>query len=288
MNIHELNTQHSIGDELVFAEHSSGLVFGKVETRHCTGEFFLQGAHVTRFQDLLFMSNEAVYAPNKALRGGIPICFPWFNSHPNDPSLPAHGWARTTLWSVLKTHRSDSQIGIDLGLSKDGFDLVYQISMGNKLSARLDVRNCSQDFLDYEVALHTYLRVGSIDQVAIIGDLEQCGYYDQLTRLDSRPTSEPIRFTQETDRIYYGQAPHISINDTSKGRAIELQAEGSEATVVWNPWTEKSKRMADFGDSEYQQMCCVETANVRRRSVRLAPGQTHSTSVTLKASKQIG
>ena len=283
MDIYSLNSRYGFNEELVFFEHPSGLVYAKVKTIHCTGEFFLQGAHVTRYQDLLFMSQQAIYAQGKALRGGIPICFPWFNSHPSDASLPAHGWARTATWDVLQTHRSSDEIQVVLGLAKDGFELVYRIGLGRQLKVALETRNTTHSALEYELALHTYFAVGNIDQVAITGDLQGCGYYDQLTKLQHEAQGSPIGFTQETDRIYYGQAPHIKIADRLLDRQIEIDSEGSRATVVWNPWVEKSKRMSDFGDLEYQQMCCIETANVRQRSVRLEAGETRTTSLCIKA-----
>ncbi|MFN6303855.1 MAG: D-hexose-6-phosphate mutarotase [Planctomycetota bacterium] len=281
MDINALNARFGIAENLVFSEHPSGLVYAKVQTSHCTGEFFLQGAHVTHYQDILFMSRQAIYQQGKALRGGIPICFPWFNSLPSQPSLPAHGWARTSLWQVLKTYASDDGVHIELGLANDGFNLVYRIVMGAKLSVSLEVQNSSQIARDYEVALHTYFRIGDIHQVTIKGDLERCGYYDQLTKQDYPQTNHPIGFNQETDRIYYGQAPSTEIEDRCLGRVLRVESEGSDSTVVWNPWIEKSKKMSDFGDDEYRQMCCIETSNVRLSSVRLEPGQSRMTSVEI-------
>ena len=281
MSILELNDRYGIDDALVFSEHPSGLVCAKIKTSDCTGEFFLQGAHVTQYQNLLFMSRESLHLQGKPIRGGIPICFPWFSSHPLDANLPAHGWARTSPWQVLRTDRVDGAILIELGLSKDNFELVYRIEMGSVLKVALRATNASDAPCEYEVALHTYFHVGDIDAVRITGDLDHCDYYDQLTKTDHAKTQSSIGFNQETDRIYYGSAPRITIQDRSLDRATEIESLGSEATVVWNPWIEKSKRMPDFGDSEYVHMCCVETANVRRRSVRLDPHESHTTGVQI-------
>jgi D-hexose-6-phosphate mutarotase len=286
MDINALNARFGIAENLVFFEHPSGLVYAKVQTSHCTGEFFLQGAHVTRYQDILFMSSQAIYQQGKALRGGIPICFPWFNSHPSDSSLPAHGWARTSLWQVRKTQATDNGVHVVLGLSKDDFELEYRIMMGPTLSVSFEVRNNSQVAREYEVALHSYFRVGDIDQVTVSGDLERCGYYDQLTKVDHAPEDRSIGFSQETDRIYYGKAPSTAIEDPSLGRVLHVESEGSDSTVVWNPWIEKSKKMSDFGDEEYRHMCCIETSNVRRASVRLEPGQSRITSVEISSQPQ--
>ena len=149
LGIDGLNRRFGLGKELVFKVHPSGLVMADLQTSQCTGEFFLQGAHVTRYQPnhqthpVLFMSQQALYTSGKALRGGIPICFPWFNSHPSDPSLPAHGWARTSVWNLVQTQKVDGRIEVDLGLAKDGFDLIYRISMGDTLQVSLEVRSRS-------------------------------------------------------------------------------------------------------------------------------------------------
>jgi glucose-6-phosphate 1-epimerase len=293
LDIEGLNRKYGLENDLVFDLHPNGLVRANVQTNQCAGEFFLQGAHVTRYQPasqnhpVLFMSQQALYMPGKALRGGIPICFPWFNSHPSDPSLPAHGWARTSVWNLVQTQKVDGQIEVALGLAKDGFDLIYRISMGETFMVALEVRNAADVPLDYEIALHTYLSLGSIENVSIAGDLENCEHYDQLTQKLHEPEKQRIRFVQETDRIYYGQASRIVLDDPAWQRSIQIDSLGSQATVVWNPWIDKSKRMADFGDLEYLQMCCIETANVRQKSVRLAPGQTHTTTAEFQVQNTV-
>jgi glucose-6-phosphate 1-epimerase len=293
LDIDGLNRKYGLENDLVFDVHPNGLVRANVQTNQCAGEFFLQGAHVTKYQPasethpVLFMSQQALYMPGKAIRGGIPICFPWFNSHPSDPNLPAHGWARTSVWNPVQTQKIDGQIEVVLGLAKDGFDLIYRISMGDTLKVSLEVRNAADVPLDYEIALHTYFSLGSIENVSIAGDLENCEHYDQLTQKRHEPEKQRIRFVQETDRIYYGQASRIVLDDPAWQRSIQIDSLGSQATVVWNPWIDKSKRMADFGDLEYLQMCCIETANIRQKSVRLAPGQTRTTTAEFQVQNTV-
>ena len=282
LDIDGLNRRFGLGKELVFKVHPSGLVMADVQTSQCTGEFFLQGAHVTRYQPnhqthpVLFMSQQALYTSGKALRGGIPICFPWFNSHPSDPSLPAHGWARTSVWNLVQTQKVDGRIEVDLGLAKDGFDLIYRISMGDTLQVSLEVRNAAEVPLEFELALHTYLSLASIDQVSIGGDLEECGYYDQLTQKLHEPEKQPIRFVQETDRIYYGQAARIVLDDPAWQRSIQIDSSGSQATVVWNPWVAKAQKLGDVGADGYRHMLCVETTNAADDARQLAPGAEHT------------
>ena len=287
MNLSRCNEQFGIDDRLSFFEHPSGLIGAKIQTNNCTGEFYLQGAHVTRFQPahalqpVLFMSEQAVYASGKALRGGIPICFPWFNSHQTDPTLPAHGWARNSVWELQKTDIDQGIVGIDLGLQRDDWSAQYRIRFGRELQTTFAATNLSNIEQSFEVALHSYFAVGGISQVMIDGDLNRCGFYDQLTKQTHPAQGEAIRFHQETDRIYYGNAPSISLRDHTWNRSIVIESEGSHATIVWNPWIDKAKRMPDFGDQEYLSMCCIETANVREESVRVAPGATHQLSMKI-------
>ena len=118
----------AIGENLRFREHPSGLTVGQVATEHCVGEFFVQGAHVTRYQPkyeshpILFLSQESQFEPGKPIRGGIPICFPWFSAHPSDPSLPAHGWARISSWELVSSQRVEDDIQIEFQFFHEPFE----------------------------------------------------------------------------------------------------------------------------------------------------------------------
>lgn len=276
-----LNHRFAIDDRLRFHSHSSGLVIGQVKTKCCTGAFFLQGAHVSEYHPshtahpVLFLSERAVVSPGKPLRGGIPICFPWFGAHASDSHRPAHGWARTSLWRLLRTRCEGDAIEVILVLDEYPFRLEVQLQFGEALDVHWAAQNDSGDVLESEVALHSYFSVGAIEGVSVTGGLEGLPYYDQLTSHTHEASGQPIRFDQETDRIYEGSAPRIDLNDATWERTLRITAENSMSTVVWNPWIAKSQRMADFGDEEYLRMCCIETANVRSQRVVLESGETH-------------
>lgn len=282
-----LNADHAIGDLLEFHEHPKGLLVGKVNTDHCHAMFFLQGAQVTEYharhaiRPVLFTSSQATIAPGRALRGGMPICFPWFGVPQDTPDQPAHGWARTQAWTVRQTEVYSGDVEVVLGLEVFPFELEQRFLFGKELSASFSAKNVSDQSQRFEVALHTYFSVGSIRSVAIEGDLSALPYLDQLTSIVHPATHRPVRFTEETDRIYQGDAREIRIKDTAWNRTIQLRSENSRSTVVWNPWIAKSQRMPDFGDDEYLRMCCIETANVREHALQLAAGQTHSTRVVI-------
>lgn len=282
----ELNAKFAIADRLRFDLQPSGLIVGQVKSENCQGQFFLHGAHVTHFEParathpLLFMSKESLFADDKPIRGGIPICFPWFGPSSN-PGEPAHGWARVANWIVSSTSATDNSVTVVLEMSHAPFDLRYRIRFGDTLTTELTATNRSDDEVTCEVALHTYFAVGSIDAVSVHGPLEELPFLDQLTGETRPATGESIRFTQETDRVYQGEAPTILLTDNSWNRTIEITSRGSCSTVVWNPWIAKSQRMADFGDEEYRSMVCVETANVKDRRIVLGPNRASTTCVTL-------
>lgn len=284
--LHNLNANFAIADRLRFDLHASGLIVGHVDSGNGQGQFFLHGAHVTHFQParashpLLFMSKESLFADDKAIRGGIPICFPWFGPSAN-PGEPAHGWARLANWRVSSSNATDDSVSVVLETSQGPFHLRYLTRFGDKLTTELTATNRSDHEATCEVALHTYFAIGDIDAVSVEGDLEALPFLDQLTGQIHPAMGEAIRFTEETDRVYQGDARTILIVDDAWKRTIEIASEGSHSTVVWNPWIAKSQRMADFGDEEYRSMVCIETANVKDHRIVLAPQGTSTTSVTL-------
>ena len=287
--IDQLNQQFGLGSRFSFCIHPSGLVYGAINTEQCQGTIFLNGAHVTHFhprqteKPVLFMSEQSQYTLGKAIRGGIPICFPWFGNHPTDSNLPAHGWARTSQWTFAASHYQDDVLTVQLTLLQNPFELTYTVRFGTDLEARLSVINSSSQDVEFEVALHTYFAIGAIDSVEVRGGLESLPFLDQLTSEQHAATHQPIRFTQETDRIYHGDPAQIQLHDSNWHRQINLIPENSHSTVVWNPWIAKSQRMPDFGDHEYLGMCCLENANVRKAKVVLSPSASHTTGIRLSA-----
>jgi glucose-6-phosphate 1-epimerase len=291
-SLQDLNQQFALSDSLVFAEHSSGLLIGIVQTHRCSAQFFLQGAHITHYQPshapqpILFTSEAALFEPNRPIRGGIPICFPWFSAHPTDPSLPAHGWARTSSWQVTSTRQAPEHVEVTLTLNHGHWHLNYDLKFGSTLQVALAVTNQATDTCFFELALHTYFNIGAVQQVQITGDLAHLPFLDQLAAITHPPHPFPIAFNAETDRIYQGTARNIQIHDLANHRLITLHSQNSHSTIVWNPWIAKSIRMPDFGDQEYLRMCCIETANVRQNGISIAPNDTHVTSLEIAVASQ--
>lgn len=284
---------------LQFVGGAGGLVFGEIETELCTGRFALHGGHVCGFQPrgaepLLFMSNEAVFQEGKAIRGGIPVCFPWFGSKKDEQNelvagAPAHGLVRTKTWELATATASDTGVTIGMQTIEDGWRISNRITFGRSLICDFTVENRGSESRECEIALHTYFQIGDVTRVLIDG-LGTLPYLDQLTgeshKPENSPSHAPIRFTEETDRIYHGVASEISLSDEASKREILVKSRGSQSTVVWNPWIAKSKRMADFGDDEYKEMCCIETANIRPNQLVIQPNASANIWLEIEQSNQ--
>lgn len=281
-----LNARFALPDQLLFEQHPSGLVQGRLETPLCRGSFFLHGAHVAEYQPagqrpVLFMSEQSLFAADKPIRGGVPICFPWFGPSTTDSTAPAHGLVRTRSWEIVDTSSvTDGAVRVVLALKVEQWQLTYAVTFGAELDLNLQIVNQAETTRDCEAALHTYLQLADVDLASVHG-LEQQAYFDKVSGEAVEPSGSPIRFTAETDRVYHGPVKEISVHDPGNGRTIRLMPRHSHSTVVWNPWVDKSRRLPDFGDQEFRQMCCVETANVGQHKLRLAPATEESMGVSL-------
>ncbi|WP_258727019.1 D-hexose-6-phosphate mutarotase [Cellulomonas sp. NS3] len=275
------------------AEGRGGLACVRVETPHATAEVYLHGAHVTAWQPsgqepVLWTSAASRFEAGAPIRGGVPICFPWFGAHPAAADAPAHGWARTTAWELRGAAEDASgDVTLELGLADSDatrasawphrFAATYRVTVGGTLRLELAVTNHDDAPVTLTDALHTYLAVGDVRGVTVEG-LEGASYVDKAPAsggpVDARQGDEPVRFTAETDRVYASGAT-VRVVDPALDRTVTVAKDGSGSTVVWNPWVGKARAMADLGDDEWPGMVCVEAANVGAAAVHLAPGATH-------------
>lgn len=278
--------EFELPDALRVATGEGGLGCLEIDTAACRARQYLHGATVTHWQPaghdpVLFTSKHAVFCDGKAIRGGVPICFPWFGAHPTDTDAPSHGLVRTQPWHVTQTALGPDGVDVDLVCHLDQLSADFRVTFGQNLTLSLTVTNSSDTDQDFEAALHTYLAVGDVRNIEITG-LENAAYIDQLQdnqRLNQGDT--PITFAGETDNIYQDTEATCVLHDPGKGRRIVVDKLGSKSTVVWNPWTDKAGRLADFGDDEWPGMCCIETANIDDHAVQLAPGAAHTMRVTI-------
>jgi D-hexose-6-phosphate mutarotase len=272
----------------------------EVKTEWSCAEIYLHGAQVTDFQlngqpPLLFLSQCSRFASNQAIRGGVPVIFPWFGPREGEPM---HGFARLTDWSLHETTASPdggaslrfslpatagARIWSGAGLWSD-FTANYVVTVTDKLTMELIITNTSPDQqLSFDNCLHTYFNVGDITQVAVRG-LKGAMYLDK-TDAYAQKTEAPdeIIISSEVDRTYLDTTTTVEIVDRSLKRKILVEKSGSKSTVVWNPWIAKAQQMPDFGNDEYKRMICVECGNVARNKITLAPGRSHVLRVTLSS-----
>lgn len=269
-------SHHEIPGHVSVFAGKGGLPAIRVESGLSTAEIYQHGAHVTSFcrrgeSPLLFLSGVSDFNAEKPIRGGVPVIFPNFGTH---EGRPFHGIARISDWDLTETQvLPDGSIQLSFTLPVgDGYQAQYIVTVGSSLTLELVVTNTADTPFTFENCLHTYFQIGDIKQAKVSG-LQGARYRDQLLAEEFTESAESISFAAETDRVYLDTAATVEIIDPALGRSIVVRKSGSQSTVVWNPWIEKSQRMPDFGDEEYQHMVCVESGNVRENAITLAPGE---------------
>nr|WP_199067306.1 D-hexose-6-phosphate mutarotase [Chromobacterium sp. ASV5] len=225
---------------------------------------------------LLYLSPDAVYQAGKAIRGGIPVCWPWFGPHPDDAGAPAHGVARNQPWrleAVTETaagfhvklqgpRHQDLSVAIDYLLSADG------------ATTRLTTRNHGAEPARLSSALHSYLAVSDAAGVSVLG-VENARAHDKVADRAVVLPAAPLRFEGEVDCVVYGAQP-ITLRDSGWRRDIRVASRGSASSVLWNPHVDKCRRLADLPDEAWRDFVCIETANAGEDSRLLPPGAEHS------------
>jgi len=272
-----------------FEAGNGGLTCIRIATDQAEAEVYLLGAHITRYRpaggpEMLFVSGQSQWAVGKPIRGGVPICFPWFGPKADNGDAPLHGFARLRQFEVESITQQPAGVEVILRLAADDrtrqwwaadFVLRHRIIFGPALVMSLEVENRGSAPIRFEEALHTYFAVDDVRQAVVYG-LEKTRYIDKTDGMKRKTQDEqPIHFTAETDRVYLDTAATCTVANALGGRSIRIEKKGSRTTVVWNPWIAKASALPDFGDDEWPRMVCVETANADEMAVELPAGQTH-------------
>ena len=272
-----------------------GLPLVKIRTPWSTAEIYLHGAHVTHFQKngeppLLFMSARSHFAAGEPIRGGVPICFPWFGNRDGEPS---HGFARIVEWRLVKTAVApDGAVTLQFTLpgivgnsAWNSLRTDFSVTVSDSLTMELIAANDGcDDPLEVENCLHTYFHVGDIGAVSITG-LQGAPFDDFAAGANGthRPGEDfALRITKETNRVYPNHASTVEIRDENLKRMVRVEKFNSNSTVVWNPWTTQ-KLPDDFDPAEHKRMVCVESGNVKQNKIALAPGKTSALKVVLSS-----
>lgn len=268
----------------------------RVATALATGEVYLQGAHVTSWQPagaepVIWLSPAAQFRSGSAIRGGVPICFPWFGAGRTGLS-PAHGFARTAPWRLAGATDDAGTVTLTFMLTQDdvagapgadrwpfAFEARYAVSFGAELTLALTVRNTGSETFSFEEALHTYLAVADVRSATIEG-LDGARYLDKTATGEQGPVVQTgaVTFAGATDRVYLRGAPLTLVDPGA--RTITIESDRTADTVVWNPWAGGAAAMADLGDDDWTTMVCVEAANALDDAITLAPGDAHTAQVT--------
>lgn len=244
----------------------------------CVARVALHGAHVMSWrpvdeEEVLYLSPDAVFREGKAIRGGIPVCWPWFNAHPADASQPSHGLVRGRFWQFLGAAEDVRGVTLRFGIRVGIWNAELTVRAGEELEVALESRNVSEVPIVVSGALHTYLGVSDISQVRVV-NLDGCTYLDTVGVPEMRKQKGDVVFDREVDRIYDISSSILLVDDLS-GRTILIEKSGSPSTVVWNPWAEKAAALTDLPDEGYLKFCCIEAAIANDRAEIVLPGATH-------------
>lgn len=280
LTVQEYSSQFAIKDRLSFAHTEPGLIKAVMENGSAArAEVYLQGATVTSWipyggSEVLFLSRQAEFKTDKAIRGGIPLVFPQFGPG----SLPSHGFARNRAWKFTGSRAERDLTEIVLELSQDSqtlslwphrFLLRLRVALGSSLEIELTVQNHGEQAFLFENAFHTYFRVDDISKVSIPG-LHGKTYLDNAEKRARKiDQAGDLKIDREVDRVYLQCGRQREIVDSGLSRRINITGTAINDAVVWNPWVEKSKSLADLADEEYRNFICVETGNIAA-PIRLA------------------
>lgn len=287
MQLDTLNARFAIDHQLKFVAGKGGLLNAVIRNAHASASVSLYAGQVLSWQpkaaqhDVLFLSEQAYYQPGKAIKGGVPVCWPWFGPDPQGKGRPAHGFARTSEWEVLNTvslANGATQLVLSLKLNEStralwagDIEAQLEIVVGKTLRLALTTFNRSQQAIELSQALHTYFHVGDIAKTSVRG-LGGTSYIDKVDGGKQKVQSGAVTVSAEVDRIYTGVKNDLQIHDAALNREIHIHAEGSASAVVWNPWKDIAASMADLGDEDYRHLLCVETTNAGSDVVTLAAG----------------
>ena len=272
-----------------------GLDVVEIETDTSTALVALQGAQVLSFvprggRDWLWVSERARWTRGAALRGGIPVCFPWFGPHPTEAAFPAHGFARTSAWRLSPAPspggsgaaETGADVAVELTLTDDEataklfphpFEARLTVTVGAALSLAFEVTNTGTEPFSFEAALHTYFAVSDVANVAVEG-LGGCDFVDKVAGGAVRKEgAAPLRIAGEVDRVYDSDGP-VTLIDAPAGRRLRIAGTNAGSTVLWNPAPAKAAKLSDVAPEAYRRFVCVESGAIGERRLTVPAGAT--------------
>lgn len=295
--IEELNSRLGIAGRAQVLADEAGIPKVCITTPQCNGEMHLHGAQVTSWEpagaeEVIFLSRQARWEEEKAIRGGIPICFPWFRAKADDSHAPAHGVVRTKIWTLESIEQNAGGITVSMSTQSDpdtrrwwpaDFRVLNRVTFGSKLRLELTVSNTGAKPFRFEEALHTYYRVGDVRRVRVRG-LDGVTFLDNTDSNKMKKQNGDVVLSSPTDNAYMNSQNPLQLIDPVLNRSIQVTKQNSDSTVIWNPWAEGARALSDLGDDEWHDMVCVEGSNILGNAVELAPSANHKITVAMKVS----
>ena len=289
--IDQLNRDFGTNSEISFRALPDNIVIAEISNSLATASVSLYGGHVVSWQPrtqtkpVLWLSDLARFQPGKAIRGGVPICWPWFGAHPSQATLPGHGYARITHWelnSVQTLANGTTELNLSLGKSdlrqlhwRAKVHLELKISVGDTLEVSLTTVNKSDHEVTITEGLHTYFQISDIGNIRVLG-LEGSDYIDLVGQNEIRKQQDAITFDGELGRIFLDNQATCLIEDRGLNRCIRIEKTGSNGTAVWNPGLSLASKMDDLGAEGWRSMVCVESTNALGNMIVLGPLKTHT------------
>jgi len=299
MDTEELNRKYGIAGQVYFQMAPGGLMVAQVGNSLGTATIAMQGAHVMTWaprgeRPVIWLSRHASFVPGKSIRGGVPVCWPWFGPHASEAKWPGHGFARTAMWDVVSSEKCrDGSTRLCFQIRQDdatraqwphNCEALNVITIGRSLDIELVTRNTGSATFTLGDAFHTYFEVSDIRNCRIHG-FGGCPYVDKVDGGRKKQQVGAIVIGDEVDRIYLDSTADVMIDDPGMARRIRVAKRGSRSSVVWNPWTEKAAKMGDFGPDGFLQMVCVESTNAADDVVEIPAGGEHHLSVRYSVEK---
>jgi glucose-6-phosphate 1-epimerase len=294
----ELDHRFAIPGSVQVCEGNGGLPRVVIKTSSAQGEMYLHGAHVTSWKpaghdEVLFISTKSRWQEGQAIRGGIPICFPWFRGKPDDPHAPAHGVVRTRSWRLESIVETNAGVAVTMFIESDeqtrrwwpaDFRLAHRATFGSELRLELVCTNTGTTPMRFEEALHAYNRVDDVVNVRLQG-LDKASFLDNTDSNTKKTQIGDVVIAAQTDNAYLKTQNPVTLIDTGFRRRIRLEKTNSHTTVVWNPWSDSAAKMQDLGEGEWKRFLCVEASNIMDAAVKLEPGQEHKMIGVLSVAK---
>ncbi|HTZ95384.1 MAG TPA: D-hexose-6-phosphate mutarotase [Terriglobales bacterium] len=298
LDVTEQDRRFGIPDVARVCEGNGGLARVEIMSPIASGEIYVHGAQVTSWRPLgsdevLFLSSKSRWEEGQAIRGGIPICFPWFRGKADDPNAPAHGVVRTRSWQLYSIAENNAGVAVTMFIESDEqtrrwwpgeFRLVHRVTFGAELKMELICINTGKTPFRFEEALHTYNRVADVTNVHLQG-LDGTRFLDNTDSNKEKTQSGDVTIGSQADNAFMNTRSAVDLIDPAMRRRIRLQKLNSNTTVVWNPWQDGASKMRDLGEGEWKQFVCVEASNIISSAVTLAPGQEHTMSAVLSVTK---